>query len=81
MNPMNKKPIGFATMTPEKRQAIASMGGRASHAKGTSHKWTSETARLAGRKGGMKAAAIPGRMAEVGRLGGLAAKQKRDLTP
>jgi general stress protein YciG len=39
-------------MTPEKQREIASKGGRAAHAKGTAHEWTSEEARNAGRKGG-----------------------------
>ena len=43
---------GFASMDPEKRRAIARMGGKAAHAKGTAHQWTEEEARVAGRKGG-----------------------------
>ena len=43
---------GFASMNPQKQREIASKGGRAAHAKGTAHKWTSEEARAAGRKGG-----------------------------
>jgi general stress protein YciG len=39
-------------MTAEKQREIASKGGRAAHAKGTAHEWTSEEARSAGRKGG-----------------------------
>jgi general stress protein YciG len=39
-------------MTSEKQREIASKGGRAAHAKGTAHEWTSEEARSAGRKGG-----------------------------
>jgi general stress protein YciG len=39
-------------MSPEKQREIASKGGRAAHLKGTAHEWTSEEARLAGRKGG-----------------------------
>lgn len=35
-----------------KQREIASKGGRAAHAKGTAHEWTSEEAREAGRKGG-----------------------------
>jgi uncharacterized protein len=35
-----------------KQRDIASKGGRAAHAKGTAHEWTSEEAREAGRKGG-----------------------------
>jgi general stress protein YciG len=36
-----------------KQKEIASKGGKAAHAKGTAHEWTSEEAREAGRKGGM----------------------------
>ncbi len=48
-----KQRRGFAAMDPEKRREIASKGGKASHEKGTGHEWTSETAREAGRKGGL----------------------------
>jgi uncharacterized protein len=44
---------GFASMDADTHRAIASKGGKAAHAKGTGHEWTSETARLAGRKGGL----------------------------
>lgn len=44
---------GFASMDPERQRQIASEGGRAAHEKGTAHKFTSEEAREAGRKGGM----------------------------
>lgn len=44
---------GFASMSPERQREIASKGGRAAHAKGTAHEWTAETARIAGRKGGL----------------------------
>jgi general stress protein YciG len=47
-----KERRGFASMTPEKQREIASKGGRAAHAKGTAHEWTSDEARSAGRKGG-----------------------------
>lgn len=43
---------GFASMDPNRQRRIASMGGRAAHAKGTAHEFTSEEARIAGRKGG-----------------------------
>ena len=43
---------GFAAMSPEKKREIASKGGKAAHALGTAHKWTSEEAQAAGRKGG-----------------------------
>lgn len=43
---------GFASMKPEEQRKIASKGGKAAHAKGTAHEWTSEEAKVAGRKGG-----------------------------
>jgi len=43
---------GFASMDPNKQREIASKGGKAAHAKGTAHEFTSEEAREAGRKGG-----------------------------
>ncbi len=39
-------------MDPDRQREIASMGGRAAHAKGTSHVFTPEEARRAGQKGG-----------------------------
>ena len=47
-----KTPRGFAAMNPEMQRAIAAKGGRAAHQKGTAHEFTSEEARVAGRKGG-----------------------------
>lgn len=47
------KPRGFAAMTPEQRRAIASKGGQALHHLGLAHRWTSEEASQAGRKGGV----------------------------
>jgi len=48
-----KEDRGFASMDIAKQREIASKGGKAAHAKGTAHEWTSEEAREAGRKGGM----------------------------
>jgi general stress protein YciG len=42
---------GFAAMDPELQRAIASKGGKSAHAQGKAHKYTSEEARIAGRKG------------------------------
>ncbi len=44
---------GFASMDRDKQRQIASKGGRAAHATGTAHEWSSEEARAAGRKGGI----------------------------
>lgn len=52
-----RKPQGFATMTTEQQRKLASMGGKAAHAKGTGRQWTPEAAREAGRKGGLARAA------------------------
>lgn len=43
---------GFAAMDPEYQRQIARDGGRIAHERGVAHKWTSEEAREAGRKGG-----------------------------
>lgn len=43
---------GFAALTPERRAELSRKGGQAAHAKGTAHKWDTEAARTAGRKGG-----------------------------
>ncbi|GGN45328.1 KGG domain-containing protein [Deinococcus daejeonensis] len=49
---VNGRPRGFARMDPERQRAIASAGGRAAHASGNAHQFTSAEARAAGRKGG-----------------------------
>ena len=46
---------GFASMDPQKQREIASQGGKAAHAKGTAHEWSSKEAREAGSKGGKAA--------------------------
>ncbi len=51
--PRRKERRGFASMSPEKQKEIASKGGRAAHQKGTAHRWSSDEARAAGRKGGL----------------------------
>ncbi|WP_102126965.1 KGG domain-containing protein [Deinococcus planocerae] len=43
---------GFAAMDPGRQREIASLGGRAAHQSGNAHRFTSEEAREAGRKGG-----------------------------
>ena len=48
----NTSKRGFASMEGDKQRTIASKGGKAAHAKGTAHEWTSDEARAAGRKGG-----------------------------
>jgi uncharacterized protein len=45
-----RRPRGFAAMSPEKKREIASLGGRAAHASGRAHQFSSEEARAAGKK-------------------------------
>jgi uncharacterized protein len=47
-----RRPRGFAAMDRSLVSEIARKGGRAAHAAGTAHEFTSEEARLAGGKGG-----------------------------
>lgn len=47
-----KSKKGFASMSVEKRRAIASMGGKKAHEVGTAHQFTTEEAIVAGKKGG-----------------------------
>ncbi|RFP64102.1 hypothetical protein D0N36_15925 [Hymenobacter lapidiphilus] len=49
---VTKRPRGFAAMDSATQRRIASEGGRASHQSGRGHRFTSEEARAAGRKGG-----------------------------
>jgi uncharacterized protein len=60
------KPQGFASMTPEKRREIASMGGRAAFEKGVLYRFTKDTAASAGRKGGLARAANQAAKRRVG---------------
>jgi general stress protein YciG len=61
---------GFASMDATKQREIASKGGRAAHAKGTAHEFTSDEARVAGRKGGEAVSRDRTHMAQIGRSGG-----------
>jgi len=61
---------GFASMDRERQREIASKGGRAAHAKGTAHEWTSDEARVAGQKGGVAVSRDRAHMAAIGREGG-----------
>ena len=47
-----RKPRGFAAMDPRLVSELAKRGGKAAHQAGTAHRFTSDEARLAGRKGG-----------------------------
>ncbi|WP_437736800.1 KGG domain-containing protein [Sorangium sp. So ce1335] len=68
---------GFAAMDQKQQRAIASMGGKAAHQKGTAHEFSSEEARAAGRKGGATVSQNREHMAAIGRKGGAAVSQNR----
>lgn len=70
MTGSGKSKRGFASMDRERQREIASKGGRAAHAKGTAHEWSSGEARQAGRKGGEVVSRNREHMAEIGRHGG-----------
>jgi len=53
MKTSNISKRGFASMTAEKRSEIASKGGKRAHELGRAHKFTSEEASKAGKKGGL----------------------------
>jgi general stress protein YciG len=74
-NKTQKQPRGFAAMSKEQQREIASKGGRSAHAHGTAHEFTSEEARVAGRKGGLTVANDREHMAAIGRAGGIRAKR------
>lgn len=48
-----RRPRGFAAIDRKLLGEIARKGGRAAHSAGTAHEFTSEEARVAGRKGGL----------------------------
>ncbi len=69
---------GFASIDPERQREIASMGGKAAHAKGMAHRFTSEEAKIAGKKGGQTVSQNREHMAEIGRKGGQKSRRKKD---
>jgi general stress protein YciG len=72
-----KSKRGFASMDASRQRAIASKGGKAAHAKGTAHEWSSDEAREAGRKGGEVVSRDRAHMAAIGREGGEARGRSR----
>lgn len=71
MKATGKTKRGFATLSPERKKLIASLGGKAAHAKGTAHEFTADEARQAGRKGGLAVSRNKAHMAQIGRHGGI----------
>lgn len=72
---------GFAAMSAQQRRAIASLGGRAAHAAGVAHQFSSDEAREAGRKGGAATSRDRAHMAAIGSIGGMRRGQRRSDLP
>ena len=72
---------GFSAMSPERLKQITSQGGKAAHAAGLANKFTTETAREAGKVGGAKTSADRAHMSEIGRRGALARRKKPVAQP
>lgn len=68
---------GFASMDRDVQRAVASKGGKAAHARGFAHEFTTEEAAAAGSKGGMSVSRDRNHMAEIGRRGGLRTASRR----
>ena len=77
METTNTRNRGFASMAAEKQREIARKGGRAAHEKGKAHEFTTDEARMAGRKGGEKVSVDRNHMAEIGRRGGRSSASRR----
>ncbi|NLR77724.1 KGG domain-containing protein [Chitinophaga eiseniae] len=69
---------GFASMDPEQQRAISREGGRAAHQQGVAHKFTSDEARAAGKKGGEAVSKNREHMATIGRKGGTNRGKKKN---
>ena len=77
VKPRVKQRRGFAVMDKEAHRELARSGGVAAHAAGLAHKFSSEKAREAGKKGGRTTSANREHMAEIGRRGGLGKRGHR----
>ena len=70
---------GFHGISASRQREICSLGGKAAHAQGRAHEFTSEEARVAGRRGGEVVSRDRQHMAMIGRLGGRARGKARSL--
>lgn len=64
-------------MDRERQRQIARLGGKAAHERGTAHRFSSDEARAAGRKGGETVSKNRAHMASIGRKGGEAVSKNR----
>jgi general stress protein YciG len=75
------KPRGFAALSPEKKRELARLGGKAAHAQGTAHEFSSTEARIAGRRGGEVVARDREYMSRIGRAGARKSAEVRRRRP
>ncbi len=75
VNPKQRR--GFAMMDPDTLRSVCSQGGRTAHALGRAHRFSTEKASQAGKKGGATVSANRSHMAEIGSRGGKAQKGYR----
>ena len=68
---------GFARLSVEERRRVASQGGKISQAKGTAHRYDSQSGAEAGKKGGAYWRGDPGHLSEIGSKGGKAKRGHR----
>lgn len=52
MADISKRKQGFASLSPERRREIASLGGKRAHELKKAHRWSSSEARAMGQKSG-----------------------------
>ena len=72
---------GFALFSDSRRSQVASLGGKAAHARGRAHKFTPDEARLAGKKGGHTVSRDRHHMSEIGRRGGQSRHHSEESGP
>jgi general stress protein YciG len=73
----NDEKKGIAVMDPARQREIASKGGKAAHAMGRAHEFTSVTAKVAGKKGGTTVSQDRLHMQTIGRRGGVSVSSNR----
>ena len=73
----SQAPWGFARVPKEKLRNWASLGGKAAQREKSGHRFTSEKAREAGKRGGATVAKDREYMRELGRRGGIARAKAR----
>src|SRR5262245_13216092 len=73
----SKSKRGFAAMDPETARRVHSLGGQTSHRLGKAHRFTSEEARAAGKKGGRSVSRDRAHMAKIGHRGAISPRRQR----